>query len=264
MGNILRGEDALRALQQSGGGDNNEFTKFNVGTSYLVKVTSPSALELFYAYGVYKKTHTFTAKNPSTKDDNGFPIDNLTCWDKAYLHLRKEDEAYNSTANQEAYKYRAKQRYMMGFYDINKGENIVIDVSKPQALVLSGAIHENIDKLDDIVFRVAKSRAGESVKVSLSVVDNVSNLKKMKDAGIEADTVLTDEQIENFLNAPEDFDMSRFDGCVYKADDDEMIINLDKAGFDVSLLGLEVPKEKEKEEEGAESKSDANEEDYDF
>ena len=267
MSNYTKGTDALQMLQSGGNNESHKFSKFSSGTSYNVKVLGEADLVQFYAYGIYKKTFSFVAKNPSTKDDYGFPIDNLTPWDKAFLHLREPEEEYNSKANQEAYKYRAKERYMMGFYDVTEGELIVVDMSKNQARNVISSINSNKDKLDSVLFDLSKTGKGQDTVVSLSVKENIDNLKKMKEAGIDADTDVTDKEIENFYAAPKEFDEGRFNGCIYEADEDEMIINLDKADFDVTLLGLEVP---EIEEEAPDKESDSGDEeakdgdDYDF
>src|SRR5699024_11563999 len=125
-----------------------------------IKLIVEVVLLQLYAYGINKKTYSYVAKNPSTKDYYGFPIDNLTPWDKAFLHLREPEEEYNSKANQEAYKYRAKERYMMGFYDVTEGELIVVDMSKNQARNVISSINSNKDKLDSVLFDLSKTGKG--------------------------------------------------------------------------------------------------------
>lgn len=265
MSNYTKGAEALQALQSSSNSADNKFSKFNSGSSYKVKVLGTQDLVQFYSYGIFNKTYSFVAQNPSTKNDKGLPIDNLTPWDKAYKYLYKDDEEYNSPANQKAYQFRAKERYMMGFFDVTEGELIVVDLSKKQAQQVHPVIMANKDKLDSLVFKLEKSGSGTSTVVSLSVEENVTNLTKMKAAGIEADTNITDKELENFNNAPKEFDDNRFNGCIFEADEDQMIINLDKAGFDVTLIGLEVPEipEEDESEEG-DSTEESSDDEYDF
>lgn len=263
MSNYAKGADALQALQATSDTSDNKFSKFNSGTSYKVKVLGTADLVQFYSYGIYQKTHSFVAKNPSTKNERGLPIDNLTPWDMAYKYLYKEDEEYNSPNNAKAYQFRAKERYMLGFYDITEGDLIVVDLSKKQAQAVHPVIMANKDKLDSIVFTLSKSGSGTSTVVSLSVEENVANLAKMKAAGIDAETSITDKELENFTNAPKEFDTSRFDGVLFEADTDQMIINLDKAGFDVSKIGLEVPEIPEEDEKSTEESANDSTE-YDF
>src|SRR5699024_2818452 len=131
-----------------------------------------------------------------------------------------------------------KQRFAMGFYDINAGEPIVIDVSKKQAQVLHGAITKNEKRLDTFAFELTKQGSVTGTTVSLDpYLDDMSK-----------------EQEKHFHEAPEEFDTSKFDGILYEMSEDEQIEKLAEAGFDVSLIGLEVPE-----------KDDGNEEpEYDF
>lgn len=262
---FLSGEDALLAMQEDGGSPDNEFSKFTAGTQYYVKVLGTADLARFFSYGIYKVTNSFVAKDPSVKD-NGFPVDNLTPWDEAYLHLRREDEEYNSKANQEAYKYRAKERFMIGFYDVEEADFIVIDVSKNQAQTIYSSIAKNKDRLDDVVFKLEKIGGAKpsDTRVALTVEDNVVNIQKMIDADIEPDTNLTDAMIKNFKEAPEEFDKTRFEGCLFEADEEQMLQNLHGAGFDVTSIGYEVPDMTDKEEDKEEGASEADGEGLDI
>lgn len=258
MSTYVKGQDALAGLMEDNStGSDNEFTPFNSGSTYNVKVLGKADLVKFYSYGVYKKTYSFVAKNGSTKDEYGNPVENLTCWDRAWKHYKDQSKKYRDKMDQEAYKYKPKERYMMGFYDIDTGELIVIDASKQQARTIYGTIKKNINKLDDLVFTLSKQGKSTNTEVSLDVMANVSNNKKMEAAGIDVsdDEKLTDVQQKNFDNAPEEFDEERFQGVLFEASDDQMIINLDKAGFDVGILGLEVP-EVEEGEEGSDEVGD--------
>lgn len=235
MAKYQAGLDALSVLNQDdGGGSSVEFSPFKSGTTYVVKVLGTADLISFYSYGIYKLVNSFVAKNPSKKSANGFPIENLTPWDKAWKYHKDLSKDWTDYHGQEAAKYRPKQRFAMGFYDLTTGEPIIIDVSKKQAQAIHATIKKYEKRLDKMAFELSKQGSGTNTTVSLTPV-------------MFPDEDLTDEQRKNFENAPEEFDMSLFDGLLYEVDEEGQIELLVQAGFDVTLIGLEPPA---KEEEG--------------
>src|SRR5690625_5077222 len=109
------GSDALDALnQEEGGSSNAEFAPFKSGTTYIVKVLGTADLISFYSYGIYKQVNSFVAANPSKKSRNGFPVEDLTPWDKAWQYHADLSQEFGDKHSQEAYKYRCKQRFAMG------------------------------------------------------------------------------------------------------------------------------------------------------
>ena len=223
------GADALNSLNQTDeGGSKAEFASFKSGTTYHVKVLGTADLISFYSYGIYKQVNSFVAKNPSKKSAKGYPIENLTPWDLAWKYHKDLSDDFSDSHGQEAAKYRAKQRFALGFFDLESGEPIIIDLSKNQAQAVHGAIKKYEKRLGRIAFELSKEGSGTATAVSLTPV-------------LDMEEDLTDKQRANFDKAPETFDMSLFDGLLYEADEDEQIENLIKAGFDVRLIGLEAP-----------------------
>lgn len=223
------GADALNALNQTDeGGSGAEFSSFKSGSTYYVKVLGTADLISFFSYGIYKQVNSFVAKNPSKKSAKGYPVENLTPWDLAWKYHKDLSEDFNDHHGQEAGKYRAKQRFAMGFFDLDSGEPIIIDVSKNQAQAIHGAIKKYEKRLGKLAFELSKEGSSTSTTVSLTPV-------------LDMEEDLTDKQRANFDKAPESFDMKLFDGLLYEADEDEQIENLIKAGFDVSLIGLSKP-----------------------
>ncbi|SET42803.1 hypothetical protein SAMN05216389_11137 [Oceanobacillus limi] len=232
MSKYQSGADALNALNEesNGGGSNAEFSPFKSGTTYTVKVLGTSDLITFFSYGIYKQLNSFVAKNPSKKSAKGYPVDNLTAFDKAWKYHKDLSEDFSDKHGQEAGKYRAKQRFAMGFFDLDSGEPIIIDVSKPQAQAIHGSIKKYEKKIGKIAFELSKEGSGTNTTVSLTPV-------------LDMDEDLTDKQRANFDKAPESFDMALFDGILFEKDEDEMIEALQSVGFDVSLIGLQPKKE---------------------
>src|SRR5699024_2692722 len=130
-----------------------------------------------------------------------------------------KSDKFGDEHSQEAYKYRARQRFAMGFIDLDTGEPIIVDLSKNQAQAVHGEIMNRKERLDQFAFVLSKQGQGTGTTVSLSLIPILDDL--------------TDEQRKNFDNAPAEFDMTLFDGLLYEADEDEQIENLIKAGFDI-------------------------------
>lgn len=223
--NYTTGTDALDALNATDdGGSKAEFTSFKSGSTFHVKVLGTANLISFYSYGIYKQINSFVAANPSKKSAKGYPIDNLTPFDKAWKYHKDLSQDFNDHHGQEAGKYRAKQRFAMGFFDLTTGEPIIIDVSKNQAQAIHAIIKKNEKRLDKFAFELSKQGSSTSTTVSLSPV-------------MDFDEDLTPEQKANFAKAPAAFDMSLFDGLLFEVDEAEQVKLLTQAGFDVSLIG---------------------------
>lgn len=237
------GADALSALNANNDeSSNTEFTSFKSGSTFNVKVLGTADLITFYSYGIFKVVNSFVAKEPSKKSAKGYPVDNLTVWDKAWKYHADKSDQFQDEHSQESYKYSPKQRFAMGFYNVDNGEQIIVDVSKNQAQVIHGSIVESADKLGRVTFKLAKKGSGTKTVVSLSPYVDTDMVDKMIAAGIDVEDNLTLEQRNHFNGSPESFDMKLFDGLLFEADEDQQIENLVQAGFDVNLIGLDKPK----------------------
>lgn len=229
MTQFTNGLDALNALNASneGDGSSREFTSLKSGSKYIVKVIDKAAVQMAYSYGIFKQINSFVAKNPSTRSATGWPTDNLTPWDKAFLYHKNKSKDFNDEHGQEASKYRAKQRFAMAFYDLDQGDYIIVDLSKKQAQAIAATITKYEKKLDKLAFELAKEGTGTATTVSLSPV-------------LDMEEDLTDKQNENFAKAPKEFDHAVFNGIWYEQDEAQMVALLKQAGFDVSLIGYDA------------------------
>src|SRR5690625_2546676 len=242
MSSIQTGADALDVLNQSDeGGNSQEFAKFSSNTSYTVKVLGTADLISFFSYGIYRQVNSFVAEKPSKKSRRGFPIENLTPWDKAWKYHADKSKEFGDKHSQEAYKYRARQRFAMGFIDLDTGEPIIVDLSKNQAQAVHGVIKRVEKRLDRTPFELSKDGQGTSTTVSLTPLFPED---------------LDDKQTKNFEEAPKEFDMRLFEGILYEMDEDEQIEKLIEVGFDVSLIGLEAPAKTDESSEAKESAED--------
>lgn len=243
--NILTGEDALNALD-AGSGEKvrNEFTRLKSNSSFVVKVPGIAVISA-YVYGNFEnpKIYSFVAENESKKTEKGFPIENLTPFDKAYIYYKDQSDDWQDEMAAKANIYRAEQKFTFGFYDLNEGNPIMVEFTRNQARVIRDAIVKNEKYLDKLAFTLSKQGTGRDTVVSLTVIPMLDEL--------------TDKQRENFDKLPNDFDKSNFEGLYYVADEEEQINRLIESGFDISLIGLEAPAEKDEGEQ-------AEGENYDF
>lgn len=227
MTQYTSGLDALNALNETneGGASGAEFAPFKSGTKYIVRVIDKTAVQMAFSYGIFKQVNSFVAAQPSKKSANGYPVADLTPWDKAWKYHKDLSEDFSDAHGQEAGKYRAKQRFAFALYDLDAGAYIIVDVSKNQAQAIATVIGKNEAKLGKKAFELEKNGSGTSTSVILSPLD-------LDD--------LTDKQRENFDKAPETFDPAVFNGLWYEQDEAQQVALLRQAGFDVTKIGYEA------------------------
>ena len=233
---------------------NNKFTSLPQGKSIYVKVIDKNAKMSYFGYGIYRPSvNTFAAKNPSKKSAKGYPVENLTPFDRAWKYHADKSKEFQDEHSQEAYKYMPKLRGSFGFYDLTTGEQIVVDFTKKQAEAVQSAINRYDKRLDRMAFELHKTSSSRPTDV-------VVTLEPIP----FPDEDLTEEQLNNFENAPKEFDYSLFEGLVYEMDDEEQIETLQRVGFDVSLIGLETTKKEGGEFEGVKDADDIKDEELPF
>jgi hypothetical protein len=242
-----KGAAALGALtQQNGGGNKSEITSFKSGTTLKVRVKGTEDLLQYYNYGVYKKVNSFVPKNPATRNEKGFIIGNPTPWDQAsqyYFDLAKKtsNDTESEKLKVEGRKYKASEKFLMGFYDLEQGKDIVVDLTKAQALAVYEIILEYSEVDEDgkpipdgdhlfktMAFKLSKKGESTGTTVSLTPI-------------ISVEKGLSESERENFKkSADQQFNQELFDGVLYEADEKQQIENLVAAGFDITLIGLKI------------------------
>lgn len=227
------GAEALEALETEKGGDM-EFYSLRSGSSVRVRVMGLRDMIRFRSYGIYKQINSFVAENPSVYSDKDFPKSNHTPWDKAFdyysqLAFDEDNEKVQKELRAEGRKYIGKDRYALGFIDLETGLPIIIDLSKKQAKSVHSVFKKNEKKLGTKAFEIEKSGSGTDTVVTATSLD-------MDD--------LTDKEAKNFAKYDgKEFDMNLFDDILYVADEKEQVELLEQAGFDVRLIGYQKDSE---------------------
>lgn len=240
---VVKGAGALGALEaEQDSGEKAEFTPFKSGTVLKVRVKSTEDLARYYNYGVFKVVNSFTPAEPAERNGKGFIVEGTeTPWDlAAKYHQDRANQARSvgDTATEDDEKeaarlYRGTEKYIVGFYDLESGKDIVIDLTRNQAKIVFAAIKKYSKKLDKLAFEISKSGSSTSTTVSFSPI-------------IDMDEDLTDKERAAFDKvAGEAFNDSLFDGVLYEASKAEQVELLTKAGFDVSKIGLTAEKQAE-------------------
>ena len=222
---VLTSAEALDVLNEGVGdsNDKNEFTYLKSGDQYTVKVPGINMVSE-YVYGSFaKKINSFIAKEASKKSAKGFPVENLTPFDKAWKHFKDKSEDWQDENSQEAGHYRCQRKFTFGFYDLDSGNPIMVEFTRNQANAIVSAIKKYEERLDKFAFELSKQGSGTSTTVSLSIIPMLEDL--------------TDKQKANFDKLPNDFDTGNFNGLYYEADEAEQLELLTQAGFDITLIG---------------------------
>lgn len=235
MTNYTSGLEALNLLNDEDTGTKNEFTPLRSGDVKKVKVLGFGDFIGVTSYSIFKSVNTFVPENPPKLSKNGFPVEDLNCWDLAWKYHKDLSQDFGDHHSTEANKYRLKPRFAIGFYDLDAQKEIVIDFSRAQAKKIIQAITKQNDagRLDKRAFELEKVGSGTSTEVNL-------NAEIIED--------LTEEQQEAFEKAPKEFNKELFQGLYYEMNDEQMLEALTQSGFDVSLIGL-TPKQSSEEKE---------------
>lgn len=158
------------------------------------------------------------------------------------------NEKEEKAQSKEAGKYRGKERFAMGFVDLATGKEIVVDLTRNQALDVYETITKYEKKLGKLAFELTKTNTtGEAkdTKVTLSPL-------------IDFEEDLTEQERANFAKFDgKEFNAKLFDGLLFEADEKTQIENLVAAGFDISLIGLSLGagSDNEKSNEGVDEET---------
>lgn len=249
MSKFTKGWAAVSKVANGGSGSG--FKQLKSGDTLLVKFKdAENDVQVYFAYSVFGKVNTFVPKNPAERNDAGFPVKNLTSWDRAakyYYDMAKEqdDDTAKKTKN-EAYKYVGKPRVMVAVYDITKGEDIVVDLTMKQAEAVMGALADyEPEEIEEMVFKMSKKGSDTNTTVVLSPVINID---RTLDADQKAN--LNDEKASTPI--PDDI----FEGKLVEKDEDEMLKDLFIAGFNLANIGETLPEQEADGDAPAEPEAD--------
>ncbi|WP_018755159.1 hypothetical protein [Paenibacillus terrigena] len=229
-----RGTDAVTAAQTEKETKESAIVPFGSGTTLKVRVKGVADSVEYYAYSMFGKVNTFVPKEPAERNVKGYITTNPTVWDQAADLLYADanaaktagDETKAEDLRKQAYLYKGKPKYLVGFGNLETGADIVVDLTPKQANVVFAAIKKYEKKISTLAFELTKSGSSTNTVVSLSPI-------------LDMDEDLTEAERANFAKAGEaPFNFETFESCLYVADEAEQVKNLVIAGFDIGRLGL--------------------------
>lgn len=217
-----KGRAAAESAMSEGGKVFESLVSFKSGMTYIVRVPSLDDFVEFYCHSVFKVFYSTVCTRAAGKDD---------LYDKAvsllYDDANKAKDATNEELakelRQQAYQLKAKPRYLFGFFNLDDGEPILIDVSKKQAQALITAIDKYEKRVDIMAFELSKSGSGTNTTVSL--------LPMLDD--------ITPTHQKNFeATEGKEFPGELYGKVLYAKDENKQVEDLIAFGFDVSRLGI--------------------------
>ncbi|WP_431819291.1 hypothetical protein LWL40_27605 (plasmid) [Bacillus thuringiensis] len=207
-------------------------TKVTNGKTLRVRAL-PTAVVKYFCHSVYKAFYSTPCTKPMGKED---------LYDKACDLLykdAKQAEENGATADEvkaikdRAYAIKAKERYMIGFINLDTGLPIIVDLTANQGRDVIAVMKKYEKKIHKHAFEITKTGSSTDTKISFTIV-------------LDAEEDLKPAQFEQFEKSlGHEFDMEAF-GKVFSINDQaQQIEDLIAFGFDIERLGLEKPAEKE-------------------
>ncbi|MCU6709306.1 hypothetical protein M6D81_11370 [Paenibacillus sp. J5C_2022] len=231
-----KGTAAVEAATAEKDNGTSAHVPFPSGTTLKVRIKSAEDSAEYYAHGIFGKVNTFVPKVPAERNPKGYVTANPSVWDQAADALYSDakaakdsgDEAAAEEIRKQAYLLKSKPRYLVGFGNLETGEDGFVDLTPKQAQGVFAAIKKYAKKLDKIAFELSKSGSSTNTVVSLSPV-------------LDMDEDLTDKERAAFEKCGAvPFDFAAFEGFLFEADEAEQTKNLVIAGFDIGRLGLTI------------------------
>jgi hypothetical protein len=201
------------------------FSKFSPGTTYRVRIASIADLVEYFAHGDKNsgiKTSA-CAKHLGQPDLYDAAVDVL--YKEANALEESGDDAGAKAKKDEAYRLKAKPRYIRGFYNLADGKPLVIDLTKNQSKLVTQALEKNAKKIANRAFELEKKGSGTDTTVTLTILD---------------DDDLTPAEQKNFAALDgKEFDHDLFE-VISLRDQEGQIADLIAFGFDVSKIGVNI------------------------
>lgn len=207
-------------------------TKVQNGKTLRVRAL-PTAVVKYFCHSVYKSFYSTPCTKPMGKED----LYDKVC-DLLYKDAKEAEEGGASAEDvkairDRAYAIKAKERYMIGFINLDTGLPIIVDLTATQGRDVIAVMEKYKKKIDKYAFEITKIGSSTDTKIQFSIV-------------LDAEDDLKPAQFEQFEKTlGYEFDMEAF-GKVFGINDEaQQIEDIIAFGFDISRLGLEKPAEKE-------------------
>lgn len=207
----------------------------SVKTGKVLRVRAlPMAVVKYFAHSAYKVFYTTPCTKASGKPD----LYDLAC-DLLYKDAKAAEEAGKSAdevkdIKDRAYMLKAKERYMIGFVNLEDGQPIIVDFTAKQGKAIVSDLQKYEKKLDKYPFELTKTGSSTDTQVSFSLV-------------LDPEDDLKESEYEKFKESKGfEFPMNAFGEVLQVNDREKQIEDLKAFGFDVSRLGIEESTQEDK------------------
>lgn len=245
-----KGNEAMESA-----GENNDDAKdvlkpFSSGKSYNVRVPSSVAFAEYNSHSVYKAFYTTPCTSAGGEKDLYCKATDMLFTDAKKAKDAGNDDKYEELKDQ-AVALMKRPRYLIGFFSLETGSPIIIDVTKNQADEIREVMKKRKTKLDEFAFNISKTGKGKSTKVMLDLI-------------LDPDEELTADENKHFAATKEkEFDESLFEKVLSVATEEQQIKDLEAFGFDVTRLGVESSKEADEADDGEQGADEGSTEEND-
>jgi hypothetical protein len=220
-----KGKQAAESALAEKQTNNAQMTSFKSGTTLKVRIPSDEEYVEYSSVSVFKVINTVAVES-----GNLYEKASKLLYEDANKVKARGDEAVSEELRQQASQIKPKPRYLFGFFSLENGEPIVIDVSKKQAQVLIKSITKNARKLKKSAFEVSKEGSGQSTTVMITQLES-----DHEDESCE----LQPNEVKNFLATEgKEFPGNMYEAVLFTKDTADQADDLRAFGFDVSRLGV--------------------------
>lgn len=204
------------------------------GESIVVRIPSTKDFKEYKSHGGLFLSEKFQIYNCACLAHvNGFDP-----YDKAVKELYTDLDGLKETKGEKSdefkvlnklvYDLRAKKKILLGFFDLETGDEIVLELTHNQGKTIAAQIQEYGESVYEIPFKISKQGTKTETTVTLMPIMNK--------------VTLNGTQAKNFgATAGQIFNQELFSKVLYTKTDEQMIKDLNTIGFDVTRIGYEVP-----------------------
>lgn len=221
---VKTGREAAESAFQEGSNFSNTLVSFKSGTTYNVRVPSTEDFAEVYIHSVFKVFFSVPCTKSMGEEDLYCQATSML-YDDARAAKDAGNEKEAEKIRDKAYQLKAKPRYLIGFFNLEDGEPIIVDVSKKQAQTIITAIDKFSNRINTMAFELSKTGTGQNTTVSLMpILDD-----------------LTDVEQKNFdATAGKEFPQELFGKVLKVKDVNEQYNDLKAFGFDVNRLDVDI------------------------
>lgn len=234
---VSKGTEAVEAALTEKTDTSKMLVSVKVGKVFKVRAL-PTAVVKYYAHGVYKTFNTTPCTKPMGIEDLYDKATNMLYDDAKAAADAGASEDEVKKLKDRAYQMKAKERFMIGFVNLEDGQPIIADFTSNQGKGIVAIMQKYAKRLDKFPFELTKTGASTDTKVSFSLL-------------LDPEEDLTEAEQKKFEESKGyEFPMDAFGEVLSVNDQAQQIEDLKSFGFDISRLGLEEKAEETKEEEG--------------